>query len=624
MSTPDTSAAAAAGVAAAKSTKPAKGDAKEEVDKLVLNHAEVGKVVTRFPPEASGYIHIGHAKAALVNRMLADKYEGKMVFRFDDTNPDKEKHEFEEQIMSDLAKLGVTWEVGPTYSSDYMALYTEKANLMIEEGTAYADFTDREEMRRCRMVGEATKCRDHSIEENKRLWAEMQAGSEEGQKTCLRAKMSVDDNNKALRDPVLFRVNLTPHARQGRKYNAYPTYDFCCPLIDSVEGVTHALRTNEYHDRNPQYEWILDTLKMRKPLLEDFSRLNMEYTVMSKRKLTALVEQGAVDGWDDPRFPTFRALCRRGLKVDALREFVKVQGMSKTTNFMEWSKLWNYNIQILNPTAPRYTAVSDELKVACTIVNGPVDEAALTRPRHKQLPELGEKPFFRTNAVLMDAEDIALIKEGDEVTLMDWCNAFIKNIKFDETTKLPCSADIELNPTGDVKKTKFKLTWVPNDETKTVAVRCNEYDHLLMKKKPDPEESIDGLIAPVTKFTQVCRGEVAMAELKVGEFLQIERRGYYIVDKVEAGMITLIAIPDGREKVNHLCAKYQYMKTLPPAATSEGKATVAKGTKADDGLSLEEKRALKAAKKAGNGKKSDKAEKSAPAPAPAATATPAE
>lgn len=595
--------------AAAAAPQPPKSDVKpaEEADKLTLHNAEVGKVVTRFPPEASGYIHIGHAKAALINRMLADKYEGKMVFRFDDTNPDKEKHEFEEQILSDLAKLGVTWDMGPTYSSDYMQLYTEKANQMIEEGTAYCDFTDREEMRRCRMVGEATKCRAHSIAENRRLWAEMQAGTEEGQATCLRAKMSVDDNNKALRDPVLFRVNMNPHARQGRKYNAYPTYDFCCPLIDSVEGVTHALRTNEYHDRNAQYEWILDALKMRKPLLEDFSRLNMEYTVMSKRKLTALVEQGAVDGWDDPRFPTFRALVRRGLKVDALREFVKVQGMSKTVNFMEWSKLWNYNIQILNPSVPRYTAVSDELKVTCTVVNGPADEEAITRPRHKQNADLGVKPFYRTSNLLLDAEDVALLKEGEEVTLMDWCNGFVKNIKIDEATKMPVSADIELNPTGDVKKTKFKLTWVPNDNEKTVLVQCNEYDHLLTKKKPDPEESIDGLIAPVTKFSQVCRGELAMNELKVGDFLQIERRGYYIVDKIEAGLITLIAIPDGREKVNHLCAKYQYMKTLPPApAAADGKkGAVAKGTKTDDGLTLEEKRALKAAKKAANSKKSD-------------------
>lgn len=616
---PAATASATSASAATPSTKGAKGETKPKetkaakteeapADNLIISNAEYGKVVTRFPPEASGFIHIGHAKAALVDRMLADKYGGKMVFRFDDTNPDKEKHEFEQSILEDLAVLGVSWEIGPTYSSDYMDLYIEKAEQMLKEGTAYCDTTDRETMQKQRFDGIPSVCRDNTHEENTRLWNEMRNATDLGRTACLRAKISVDNPNKALRDPVLFRVNTTPHARQGRKYNIYPTYDFCCPIVDSHEGVTHALRTNEYHDRNAQYDWIIDALKMRKPNLEDFSRLNMEYAVMSKRKLTQLVNDKVVDGWDDPRFPTIRALVRRGLKIEALREFVKVQGMSKAVNFMEWSKLWNFNVQVLDPSVPRYTVVSNDLKVTCTIVGATAqaDAEELKKPKHMKNAELGEKTYYRHSSFFLDAEDVALLKDGDEVTLMSWGNAFIKNIAKDEKG-MPVSADVELNLEGDFRSTKYKLTWVPNLPGKTVPVVCNEYDHLLTKKKPDPEEALDGLIAPVTKFTQNCVGEAAMHELKKGDYMQLERRGYYIVDSVNP--LTLIAIPDGKDKVNHLCAKYQYLKTVPaaaPATAADKKAAaapkVAKGTKADENMSLEEKRAAKAAKKAAQAK----------------------
>jgi glutamyl-tRNA synthetase len=575
---------------------PAKDAPAVEEDKLTLNNAVRGAVVTRFPPEASGFIHIGHAKAALVNSMLAKKYEGKMVFRFDDTNPDKEKHAFEEAIMQDLAVLGVTWDVGPTYSSDYMAVMLEKAEELLHRGLAYCDTTPREEMQKHRFNGTPTPCHGNSLEENLRLWKEMKEATPEGQTACLRAKISLTDENKAMRDPVMYRVNTNPHARQGRKYNVYPTYDFCCPIVDSIEGVTHALRTNEYHDRNAQYEWFIDALGLRKPILEDFSRLNMEYTVMSKRKLTQLVDTKVVDGWDDPRFPTVRGLVRRGLTVDALREFVKVQGMSKAVNFMEWSKLWNFNVQVLDPTVPRYTAVSDDLKVRC-VVSGFTGVEAAEKALHMKVPELGVKTYYKSGVIYLDAEDVALLKDGDEVTLMSWGNAFVKNIR--STNGVPTDADIELHLDGDVKKTKYKLTWV-GDHPEAVKLVLNEYDHLLIKKKVDPEDNLDDLIAPVTKFSQNGLGEAAMKSLKKGQTIQIERRGYYIVDS--EAPLTLIAIPDGRDKVNHLCAKAQYLKKVaPPAATAAtAKAGDAKSSAAD----LAAKREAKAAKKAASAAKS--------------------
>lgn len=564
----------------------------EEDDKLVLTNAVHGQVVTRFPPEASGFLHIGHAKAALVNSMLAKKYNGKLLFRFDDTNPDKEKHHFEQAIVEDLATLGVKWDIGPTYSSDYMQLMFEKAEYLINEGLAYCDTTPREELQKHRFDGTATKCRANTIEENKRLWVEMQNATPEGQTACLRAKISLDNENKAMRDPVMYRVNVNPHARQGTKYKVYPTYDFCCPIVDSVEGVTHALRTNEYHDRNAQYDWFIDALKLRKPVLEDFSRLNMEYAVMSKRKLTQLVDTGVVDGWDDPRFPTVRALVRRGLKIDALREFVKIQGMSKAVNFMEWSKLWNFNVQILDPSVPRYTVVSNTLKVRCT-VQGQKHLEEAEKPLHRKVPEMGTKLYYKSDVIFLDAEDVALLKEGEEVTLMDWGNVFVKNIR-SSTGGLPTDADIVLNLDGDVKKTKFKLTWVPENENAPV-VTLAEYDHLLTKKKPDPDEQLDGLIAPVTKFTQEGLAEVAVKSLKKGDFLQFERRGYYIVDSENP--LVLIAIPDGKEKVNHLSAKAQYLKTLPQTAAKETKPSAK-----DAAAELAAKREAKAAKKAASAK----------------------
>lgn len=591
-----------ASAAPAKPTATAVAAAEEE-DKLVLPGAEHGSVVTRFPPEASGFIHIGHAKAALVNNMLAAKYGGKMLFRFDDTNPAKEKHDFEMAIVEDLGRLGVAWDIGPTYSSDYFDLMLEKAEYLIKEGLAYCDTTPRDEMQKCRYDGVPTKCRSNSVEENMRLWDEMKRGTDLGQTACLRAKMSIDDVNKALRDPVMYRVNVeVPHTRTGTRYKVYPTYDFCCPIVDSVEGVTHALRTNEYHDRNAQYDWFCNALKLRKPQVEDFSRLNMEYSVMSKRKLTQLVDDKVVDGWDDPRFPTVRALLRRGLKVEALREFVKVQGMSKAVNFMEWSKLWNFNTQILDPSVPRYVAVADDLKVTCTVIGGPAGLEECTKARHKKNAALGERPYYKSNRILLDAEDVALCADGEEVTLMDWGNAFVSEVKKSDEG-VPRTATLTLNLQGDVKKTSKKLTWVA-DNDKNVRLVINEYDHLLTQKKPDPEGTLDGILASVTKFTQHALAEPALAEVQRGESFQLERRGYYIVDKIEGGVYTLIHIPDGKEKLNHLSAKAQHLKAIgasPTDADAKGVAK-AKGGKTDD-MSLEEKRAAKAAKKAASGKK---------------------
>jgi len=596
--------AKAAAAAPAKPAAPAKGAApaapEEDEDRLVLSNAVEGQVVTRFPPEASGFLHIGHAKAALVNSLLRTKYKGKMIFRYDDTNPEKERHDFEVAIIEDLGFLGVTWDIGPTYSSDHFDMLITRVEELMRKGLAYCDTTPKEEMRKKRFDGVATACRANSIEENFRLWEEMKKGSPEGQTACLRAKISVDAENKALRDPTLYRVNLNPHPRHGDKYKVYPTYDWCCPIVDSVEGVTHALRTNEYHDRNDQYYWIIDQLGLRKPIIEDFSRLNMEYSLMSKRKLTQLVADGAVDGWDDPRFPTVRGLIRRGLQIEALKDFVKVQGMSKAINLMEWSKLWNFNNQILDPSVPRYTAVSAETPVQVTVVGAEGKLVASERLRHKKNEALGSKTYYKSDEILLDAEDVALLAEGEEVTLMDWCNAFITKIVKNEAG-VPISAVATLNPSGDFKKTKYKVTWVAVNP-KNVNLTFVEFDHLLTKKKPEEGDDLDAITAKHTKYTMAGVGEAAMAELQRGQSLQVERRGYYRVDSVEP--LVLFAIPDGRDKINHLSAKAQWLKKNAPAPVAKAAATAAAAPeKKEAEMTLEEKRAAKAAKKAASGAK---------------------
>jgi glutamyl-tRNA synthetase len=581
-------------------TTTAAAATEENEDKLVLTNAVEGAVMTRFPPEASGFLHIGHAKAALINSMLRYKYKGKMLFRFDDTNPEKENPEFEQAIMHDLGLLGVKWDIGPTYSSDHFPYMMQRADELVAKGLMYADTTPKEEMRKARFDGVPTKCRSHSIEENQRLWAEMKKGSPEGQTACMRAKISIDNENKAMRDPTMYRVNLHPHPRQGDKYKVYPTYDWCCPIVDSVEGVTHALRTNEYHDRNDQYYWICDALNLRKPTVEDFSRLNMEYSLMSKRKLTQLVADGAVDGWDDPRFPTVRGLVRRGLQIEALSEFVKVQGMSKAVNLMEWSKLWNFNNQILDPSVARYTVVSDETKVHVKVIGAPGKLVGEQKARHKKNDSLGLKTYYKSDEVLLDAEDVLLLKDGEEVTFMDWGNAFITEIVKD-ASGTPVSATATLNPQGDVKKTKYKLTWVPVNP-KNVTVIMHEFDHILTKKKPEEGDDLDAIVAKVTKFTMRGLAEEALAEVQQGQTIQFERRGYYRVDAV-APQLVLHAIPDGRDKLNHLSAKAQYIKKNAPAPAAGATKPAAAPGKAEDAMTLEEKRAAKAAKKAASGPK---------------------
>jgi glutamyl-tRNA synthetase len=310
-----------------------------------LEGAEMGKVVTRFPPEPSGYMHIGHVKAVLLNNYYARHYQGKLIIRFDDTNPSKEKEEFEANIIADLATMGVVGD-HVSHTSDFFDVIIDYARKMLAEGKAYMDDTLQEQMRAERGDGVESARKHASIAENQARFELMMGGGPEGSKWCMRANFDMSDPNKACRDPVLFRCVDTPHHRTGTKYKAYPTYDFACPIVDSLEGVTHALRTLEYKDRDRQFELIQQALGVRRVRIHEFSRLNFQYTLLSKRKLTWFADNKFVDGWYDPRFPTVQGIIRRGLTVDALREFILSQGASKRVLDMEWDKIWAINKKV--------------------------------------------------------------------------------------------------------------------------------------------------------------------------------------------------------------------------------------------------------------------------------------
>lgn len=515
-----------------------------EVD---LPDAEMGKVCLRFAPEPSGYLHIGHSKAALMNQYFAQRYNGKVIVRFDDTNPSKESSEFVDNLLIDIKTLGINYEK-VTHTSDYFPQLMEMAEKLMREGKAYIDDTPREQMQKERMDGIDSKCRNNSLDENIKLWKEMIAGSERGLQCCLRGKLDMQDPNKSLRDPVYYRCNPIPHHRIGSKYKIYPTYDFACPFVDSIEGITHALRSSEYHDRNAQYYRIQEDMGLRKVHIYEFSRLNMVYTLLSKRKLLWFVQNGKVDGWDDARFPTVQGIVRRGLQIEALIQFILEQGASKNLNLMEWDKLWNINKKIIDPVCPRHTAVVEEGRVLLTLLDGPEHPFVRVIPKHKKYEGAGEKATTFTKKIWIEQSDAKSISANEEITLMDWGNAIVKEIK-----KGPDGTVTELigvlHLQGSVKTTKLKLTWLP-EINELVPLTLVEFGYLITKKKVEEDEDFVDVVNPETKKEIAAVGDSNMRNLKLGDILQLERKGYFRCDAPfvrPSKPIVLYAIPDGRQ-----------------------------------------------------------------------------
>ncbi|KAI9081063.1 hypothetical protein K1719_037043 [Acacia pycnantha] len=515
-----------------------------------LQDAEVGKVRLRFAPEPSGYLHIGHAKAALLNKYFAERYQGQIIVRFDDTNPAKESNEFVDNLLKDIDTLGIKYET-ITYTSDYFDELMKMAEKLIREGKAYVDDTPREQMQKERMDGIESKCRNNSVEENLKLWREMIDGTERGLQCCVRGKLDMQDLNKSLRDPVYYRCNPMPHHRIGSKYKVYPTYDFACPYVDAREGITHALRSSEYHDRNAQYNRIQEDMGMKKVNIYEFSRLNMVYTLLSKRKLLWFVQNGKVDGWDDARFPTVQGIVRRGLKIEALIQFIVEQGASKNLNLMEWDKLWTINKKIIDPVCPRHTAVIAEKRVLLTLTDGPEKPFVRIIPRHRKYEGAGEKATTYANRIWIDHADAVSISAGEEVTLMDWGNAIVKEIEKDHEGNVTRLSGV-LHLEGSVKTTKLKLTWLPEID-ELVNLTLVDFDYLITKKKLEEGEDFLDVLNPCTKKETAAYGDSNMRNLKRGEILQLERKGYFRCDVPflrPSKPIVLYAIPDGRQQTS--------------------------------------------------------------------------
>uniref|UniRef100_A0A8C0ENV5 Bifunctional glutamate/proline--tRNA ligase n=1 Tax=Bubo bubo TaxID=30461 RepID=A0A8C0ENV5_BUBBB len=535
---------------------------KADVGKFVeLPGAEMGKVIVRFPPEASGYLHIGHAKAALLNQHYQVNFKGKLIMRFDDTNPEKEKEDFEKVILEDVAMLHIKPDQF-TYTSDHFETIMKYAEKLIQEGKAYVDDTPAEQMKAEREQRMESKHRNNCVNKNLQMWEEMKKGTEYGQTCCLRAKIDMSSNNGCMRDPTLYRCKNQPHPRTGSTYKVYPTYDFACPIVDSIEGVTHALRTTEYHDRDEQFYWIIEALGIRKPYIWEYSRLNLNNTVLSKRKLTWFVNEGLVDGWDDPRFPTVRGVLRRGMTVEGLKQFIAAQGSSRSVVNMEWDKIWSFNKKlraickkVIDPVAPRYTAL---LKDAVVPVNIPEAQEEMKEvAKHPKNADVGLKPVWYGSRVLIEGADAETLTEGEVVTFINWGNIIITKLNRNSNGKI-VSIDAKLNlENKDFKKTT-KITWLAETpRAPFIPTVCVNYEHLITKPVLGKDEDFKQYINQNSKQEELMLGDPCLRELKKGDIIQLQRRGFFICDQpyepvspysCKDAPCILIYIPDGHTK----------------------------------------------------------------------------
>jgi glutaminyl-tRNA synthetase len=515
-----------------------------------------GRVHTRFPPEPNGYLHIGHAKSALLNYWIAQEYGGKFNLRFDDTNPEKESQEYVDAIKRDLRWLGIDWEDREFYASDYFEQLYQWAEELIKKGKAYVCDLSPEEVSEYRgkaiiqdgkvitPPGKESPYRNRSVEENLDLFRRMRAGEfPEGSKT-LRAKIDMAHPNLNMRDPVMYRIMRVPHYRTGTQWCIYPTYDWAHGQSDSIEGITHSICTLEFEDHRPLYDWFLDQLGIHHPRQIEFARLNLTYTVMSKRLLLQLVEGGYVRGWDDPRMPTLAGMRRRGYTPEAIHEFVRRVGVSKRESITEIELLEHCVRQDLNKRAPRRMAVLDPLKVV--LVNYPDDQVEwLEAINNPEDPSAGTRqvPFSKVLYIERDdfmenpPKDFYRLAPGREVRLryayFIKCVDVIKD-SHGNVIELHCAYDPATRggEAPDGRKVKATIHWVSAQHAIDAEVRL--YDRLFTK--PDPLDVPEGHdwkenINPNSLIVLTnCKLEPSLADAKVGERFQFERKGYFCVD----------------------------------------------------------------------------------------------
>ncbi|WPC36068.1 glutamine--tRNA ligase/YqeY domain fusion protein [Acinetobacter sp. YWS30-1] len=503
------------------------------------------QVVTRFPPEPNGYLHMGHVKAICLNFGIAEEFGGLCNLRFDDTNPDAEEQEYVDGIANDVKWLGFQWNGEPRYASSYFDQLYAWAIQLIEQGDAYVDLQTPEEIKLNRgnfvEPGKNSPQRDATVEENLERFEKMRTGEYAEGEAVLRAKIDMNSPNVHMRDPILYRILYSAHHQTGDKWKIYPMYDYAHPLSDAIEGITHSLCTLEFQDHRPFYDWVVEKVKSPSvPRQYESSRLNVDYTITSKRKLRKLVEGGYVNGWDDPRMPTVVGMRRRGFTPEGLRDFCKRVGVSKVDGSIVDVAMLEYCIrQSLENTAARGMAVLNPLKV--TLTNLPAD-MDLTHSRHPNV-DMGERIIPLTSEIYIDHKDFEeeppkgfkRLIPGGEVRLRHAyvikCDEVIKDAN-GEVVELKCSIDPETlgkNPEG--RKVKGVVHWV--SATKGIPAEVRIYDRLFTESDPETGDDFLANLNPESLKVVQAVIEPALAEAKPEDRFQFEREGYFVADQYD-------------------------------------------------------------------------------------------
>ncbi|HNP64555.1 MAG TPA: glutamine--tRNA ligase/YqeY domain fusion protein [Woeseiaceae bacterium] len=528
-------------------------ESRDFIRQIIHDDLESGKhpeIVTRFPPEPNGYLHIGHVMSICLNFGVAAETGGRTYLRFDDTNPGKESVEYVEAIEHDVRWLGFDWGDRLTHASDYFGKLYDAAVQLIEKGAAYVDSLSADEIRSYRGTltepGKDSPHRDRSVAENLDLFTRMRDGEFADGEMVLRAKIDMRSPNINLRDPALYRIRHVEHQHTGDAWCIYPMYDFAHTLSDAFEEITHSLCTLEFEDHRPLYNWFLDELQPEhRPRQIEFSRLNLAYAITSKRKLNALVEEGIVDGWDDPRMPTIAGMRRRGYPAAALRDFVRRAGVTKKDKLIEMGVLENSVREILGEEAPRRMAVLQPLKVVLT--NYPENTVEMMDAmNHPARPELGtrELPFSRELWIERDdfmeeaPRKFFRLKPGGEVRLrfgyIIRCDEVIKN-SAGEVVELHCTYDPETRSgsASSDRKVKGTIHWVSCAEALDAEVRL--YDRLFTVANPNAADDFHAVMNADSLQTVEAKLEPSLARLQPDKPVQFERLGYFCVDSDEAG-----------------------------------------------------------------------------------------
>ncbi len=506
-----------------------------------------GRVITRFPPEPNGYLHIGHAKSICLNFSLAAQYGGRTHLRFDDTNPVKEDIEYIESIMEDVKWLGFNWEDHLYYASDYFDKMYEWALELIRNGKAYVDDLTADEIRQYRGTltepGKESPYRNRAPEENLDLFERMKKGEfPDGSKT-LRAKIDLSSGNINMRDPVMYRIVRANHPRQGDKWCLYPMYDWAHGLEDSIEGITHSVCTLEFEDHRPLYDWYLDQLpELHHPQQIEFARLNLNYVVMSKRKLLRLVKEGYVSGWDDPRMPTISGLRRRGYTPESIREFSSRIGVAKTDSVVDYALLEYCAREDLNKKATRRMVVLDPLKVI--IDNYPEDQVEwMDGENNPEDPDSGSRKIPFTRELYIEKDDFMIdppkkyfrLSPGREIRLKHGYYVTCTGYETDENGEVKlvhCTYDPESRGgwTDDGRKVKGTSHWVSASHAEEVEVRL--YSSLFTKENPEEDgDFVEALNPDSLTVIEKAYAEPALKDASAGEGFQFLRQGYFCVDK---------------------------------------------------------------------------------------------